>query len=122
MQIVILPPVALVEGRPFDGYWQWVDQATGTPIDFTELVAGEPWTGRFTIAATLDDAPIIDIEPTLNALGEITVSLTASQFASLTPPPNIGPAVVGVFQIELNCPVPALSQVWQGPVTIAGVI
>lgn len=122
MQVVILPPLQLVEGQPFEGYWRWQDQATGLPVDFTEVIDGVGWTGRVTIAVDLDSAPIIDIEPDLNASGEITFTLTGSQFASLTPPAQIGGGVVGVFQILLTSPVPALTQIWQGPVTLAGVL
>lgn len=122
MQIVILPPLEFVEGYPFDWMMTWSDEATGLPVDFTEVINGNSWSGRFTIATTLDDAPSYEAVPTLTADGQVIIAMTPDQFAFLTPPSQIGGGVVAVFQIQLSSPVPNMSQVFQGPVRISGVI
>ena len=118
MQIVVLPPIEFVEGYPFEWTMFWLDEATGEPVDLTE--AG--WTGRFTIADTLDAVPSYEAVPVLGADGSVYISMAASEFTFLTPPAQIGGGVVAVYQIQLTAPVPQMSQVFQGPVKISGII
>lgn len=122
MQIVVLPPLEFVEGYQFDWTMIWMDEATQTPVDFTEVINGVGWTGRFTIAETLDAAPSYEAVPVLGADGSVYISIPAADFAFLTPPGQIGGGVVAVYQIQLFSPVPNMTQVFQGPVRISGII
>ena len=118
MQIVVLPPLEFVEGYPFEWTMFWLDEATGNPVDLTE----PGWTGRFTIADTLDASPSYEAAPVLGADGSVHISMAPDQFAFLTPPGQIGGGVVAVFQIQLSSTIPQMSQVFQGPVKISGII
>lgn len=118
MQIVVLPPMEFVEGYPFEWTMFWLDEATGEPVDLT----APGWTGRFTIADNLDAAPSYEAAPVLGADGSVYISMAATDFPFLKPPSQIGGGVVAVFQIQLTAPVPQMSQVFQGPVKISGII
>lgn len=122
MEIVQLPPLKFVEGYPFEWTLTWSDEATGNPVDFTETVDGVGWSASFTIAKSLSAVPDYTAAPVLNDVGEIYISMAASDFTFLEPPDRIGGDVVAVFQIVVTAPIPQMSQVFQGNVMIAGII
>lgn len=121
MRMHIIPAIKLTEGRDFEGRWVLRDKIIG-PVDFTEVIGGETWSATFRMAAKLSDDPLVSKAATLTSAGAIVVDMTASEFADLIVPPVIGGAQVGVFQIEITSPLPDLSQIWQGPVHLSGVI
>ena len=121
MQVQILPPIPLIEGRPHT-YRMILQDSSANPVDFTEVIEGNGWTGRFTIATDLDATPVKDVAPTLTADGEIIVEISPADFASFTPPANMLTRVVAMFQIELFGPIEGTDHIFQGPVTLTGII
>lgn len=121
MLVQVLPPIPLVERRPYV-YRLTLQDTNGTPVDFTEVIEGNGWTGRFTMAEDLDSVPVVDREPTLGADGTITVTITPEDVATFQPSKTLMPRTVCLFQIELYGPIDGTDHLFQGPVTLAGVI
>lgn len=114
-EILKLPPVSIVQGLEFTGNWQFVSAwpAPNSPIDLTT------WTGEFVIADDLEADPLLTVAPTLNANGDIAVSLTEAQTTALDPSRKVGGRAAAAFQITLRAPLPKFDQVWQGAVSIS---
>ena len=121
MLVQVLPPIPLIERREYV-YRLTLEDTSGNPVDFTEVIDGTGWTGRFTMAEDLDSAPVVDREPTLGADGSITVTITPADVASFTPSKTLIPRTICLFQIELYGPIAGTDHLFQGPVTLAGVI
>lgn len=93
--MILIPPISIQQGLAFDYDLVWEED--DAPVNMTG------WTGTFTGKANFgDDNLFFNVTPTLGAAGEIAVSLTATQTASLPVQDRRGPVQIGFYQISVT--------------------
>jgi hypothetical protein len=116
---VILPPVTITKGVEYvQRYVFSLDEAGEDPIDLTG------WVGEFSLSTRPFAKPFYTAEVDLEGdRGGVVVTIPDYDTASdeFVPLPILGGSANVFQQIKLTAPDPSQSQVWQGPVTIAGV-
>jgi hypothetical protein len=111
---VTLPPITITQGVAF--FQRYVFEDSSGPIDLTG------WTGAFALSKRPFEKPFFTGECALGGtVGDVQISITAEDTATLDVLPILGGNPSAVFQITLTSPLPTQNQVWQGPAIIAGV-
>jgi hypothetical protein len=109
-----LPVQTATLGLPYSFNGLWTE--AGVPVDMTG------WTGTLKFASGLGVTAWLEADLTLGADGTIYGPFTATETLTLTPHRKLFGGPVGICQISLDAPTPALSQRWFGTLNIAGVI
>jgi len=112
--VLILPTISMVQGVDFSQVWRFLTNypTPRTPIDLSN------WSGEFTLSDAVAE-PFFRAPLTLLASGDITLTIPAATTATFRPARQVGGRAAAEFQIRLEAPLPELSQVWQGGVSIA---
>jgi hypothetical protein len=114
MEVVILPSLSIVQGLEF--YQEYAFQDNDGPIDLSD------WEVSFALSSRPFDAPFHQQDIAAGADGIVRVAIAADETRGFEALPRIGGAPSAMFQIKLIAPAPDVSQVWQGPAIIAGVL
>lgn len=112
---IILPPLVITQGLDFSQSWRIEDPLADPPV---VPLAG--WAGEIRLFPVPFDAAFY-VAPVVIADDRITVAIDAAQTSEFAALPFLRGRPNGVYQITLTAPLPAISQVWQGSLTIAGV-
>ena len=105
-----IPPLSLWPDRDTLQTWRYLEAQT--PVDFTQTLDGVGYSGEILI---LRCGSVIWQSP---------LTLDADGYVSVTVPPTVGqtlrsPARIdATYQININAPLPDLSVVWIGPVSV----
>lgn len=113
--LIQLPPVKIIRGQTADFAWR-LRSAYPTPQSPVDL---STWTATFTISKMVGSVAVLTATPAMDADGNISVSLNATQTAALQSFDEISGNDAAAYQLNLNAPSPELNQVWQGGVIIA---
>lgn len=109
-----LPVQTATLGLPYSFSGLWTEATV--PVDMTG------WTGTIKFASALGVAAWLEADLTLGDDGTITGGFTAAQTLTLIPHPKLFGGPMGIYEIALDAPAPALSQRWFGTLNIAGVV
>lgn len=115
-----LPALSAVESTPADFYWRFLSAypAPNSPVDMST------WTAVFTVSQTLGGEAIVTQSATATADGNISVTLSAAQIATILArvpaPPTIGARSSAFWQLRLtSSDATPYVHIWQGGLSIA---
>ena len=105
------PAIRITSGLQLDQAWRLTSAypEPRSPVDLSL------WTAEIRIGMHLNEDAEFSAPLSLDAGGNITLTITAAKTAALSDAITGGRAF---YQINLNAPDPAFSQVWQGGVVI----
>lgn len=111
--MILIPPIEIQQGLAFTHDFVWEED--GIPVDMTG------WTGEFVAKADYgDDNKLVTATPVLGSSGEITITLTADQTASLPARDRQGPVKIGVYQIKVSGG--STGQIFQGDLHVSAAL
>lgn len=111
--MILIPPIEVQQGLAFTHVFVWEED--GIPVNMTG------WTGEFVAKANYgDDTKLVTATPVLGATGEITITLTAEQTASLPALDKPGPRLVGTYQIKVSGG--STGQIFQGNLHVSAAL
>jgi len=111
--MILIPPIQVQQGLAFTHDFVWEED--GLPVDMTG------WTGEFIAKADYgDDTKLLTATPVLGSAGEITITLTAEQTASLPAQDRQGPVKIGVYQIKVSGG--STGQIFQGDLHVSAAL
>ncbi|MDQ7262284.1 hypothetical protein NM680_13020 [Paracoccus sp. PS-1] len=107
---VQIPPLNLWPDRDTVQSWRYLEAQT--PVDFTQTLNGVGYSGEILILRCG------------SVLWQAALSLDADGYITVTVPQTIGQTlrsprrVDATYQININSPIPEMSVVWIGPVSV----